>query len=307
MEALAELEATRKTLLKKRIVNIGTCIIGALIALLGFMFGILPLGFAGIICFIIGIVLIAMSSTAVDQYRLDFKRKLIGAALKMIDQSLEIDPKRGLEESKFIRSLLYNRRPDSYKSEDLVFGNSGKTNFSFSEVHARYKEVRNTKNGRQENWYDIFRGVIFQADFNKNIKGATVVQPRDFGHNVTEWFTSNIPLFSASNSLVKLESIAFEKHFVTHSTDQVEARYILTPIMMEAICELNTRCKYTISISFIGNEVNIAFPLSKNYFEAPLFNSLMTDKLMQEDMELVSQVYQVIETLDLNTRIWGRV
>lgn len=306
IEVLTALEATRITLRKKRIIHIIICSIGALIALSGFMFSMLLIGIIGIICFVVGFVLMGISSDSVDQYRLDYKRKLIAQALKTIDQSLEIDPKRGLAENEFISTLLFNRRPDRYKSEDLVFGNAGKTKFSFSEVRAEYKEVTNTKKGRQETWHEIFCGVIFQADFNKNFNGATVVQAKEFGSSISDWFTSNIPFFSSSNSRVTLESPEFDKHFVTHSTDQIEARYILTPLMMESICALNDRCKYSISLSFIGNIVNIAFPLSKNYFEAPLFKSLITDELMQDDLSLVRHIYKVIETLDLNTRIWGK-
>lgn len=306
MEILNALEATRITLRKKRIVHIVICIAGALIAILGFMSTIPPIGIIGIIGLMVGFGLIAISMTALDQYRLDFKQKLIAQALKTIDISLEIDPKRGLTENDFIRSLLFNRRPDKYKSEDLVIGSAGKTKFSFSEVQAHYKEVKNTKNGRQESWHEIFCGVIFQADFNKNFDGITVVQPKAFGSSISEWFSSNIPLFSGSSSRVKLESPEFEKTFITHSSDQIEARYILTPLMMESICALNDRCKYSISLSFIGNTVNIAFPLSKNYFEAPLFKSLMTAELMRDDIDLVRHIYQVIETLDLNTRIWGK-
>lgn len=306
MEVLTALEATRITLRKKRVIHIAVCIAGAVIAILGFMFTILPIGIIGIICLVVGFVLMGICSGAVDQYRLDFKRKLVAQAIKTIDQSLEIDPKRGLPEHEFIRSLLFNRKPDSYKSEDLVFGNAGKTKFSFSEVNAQYKEVTNTKKGRQETWHEIFSGVIFQADFNKNFKGVTVVQSKAFGSDFSEWFTSNVTFFSGGDSRVRLENPEFEKHFNTHSSDQIEARYILTPLMMESICALNNRCKYSISLSFIGNTVNIAFPLSKNYFEAPLFTSLMTDELMQDDLDLVRHIYKVIETLDLNTRIWGK-
>ncbi|WP_222537199.1 DUF3137 domain-containing protein [Pedobacter polysacchareus] len=305
-EVLKTLEATRIALRRKMIAHIIICSAGALIALFGFTSTHLPIGIIGIICLITGFVLMAMNSTAVDQYRLDFKEKLIAQALKSIDQSLKIDPKRGLPENGFIKSLLFSRRPDKYHSEDLVEGNAGKTKFSFSEVKAHYKEVTNTKKGRQETWHEIFSGVIFQADFNKHFKGATVVQTRTFGSSISDWFVSNVPLLSGYDSRVKLESPEFEKTFTTHSSDQIEARYILTPLMMESICALNDRCKYSISLSFIENMVNIAFPLSKNYFEASLFKSLLNDDLMRDDIDLVLHIYQVIDTLDLNTRIWGK-
>lgn len=224
----------------------------------------------------------------------------------MIDQSLEIDPKRGLSQDEFFGSLLFKKKPDKYMSEDRVSGNAGKTKFSFSEVQAQYKELTITKKGTQETWHELFCGVIFKADFNKNFKGLTVVQSKAFGSDVAEWFGSNTPFFSGAKERVRLENPEFEKHFATYSSDQIEARYILTPLMMESICTLNDRCEDSISLSFVGNIITIAFPLSRNYFEAPLFESLMTDGLMKDDLDLVRHIYQVIETLDLNTRIWGK-
>lgn len=307
MEVLTALEATRINLRKKRVIHLAICLTGIPIAILGFTFTILPLIAIGIICFFAGFIAISVNSGAVDQYRLDFKQKLIAQAIKMIDQSLEIDPKRGLSEDEFFGSLLFKKRPDKYMSEDRVFSNSGKTRFSFSEVHAQYKELTITKKGTtQETWHELFCGVIFQADFNKNFKGLTVVQSKAFGSDVAEWFGSNTPFFSGAKERVRLENPEFEKHFATYSSDQIEARYILTPLMMESICVLNNRCEDSISLSFVGNIITIAFPLSRNYFEAPLFESLMTEGLMKEDMDLVRHIYKVIEILDLNTRIWGR-
>lgn len=307
IEVLNDLEATRISLRKKRVIHLAICFIGIPIAIIGFTFTILSMIAIGIICFFAGLISISVNLGAVDQYRLDFKQRLVAQAIKMIDQSLEIDPKRGLSQDDFFGSLLFKKKPDKYTSEDRVSGNAGKTRFSFSEVNAQYKELTITKKGTtQETWHELFNGVIFQADFNKNFKELTVVQSKAFGSDVSEWFGSNTPFFSGAKERVKLENPEFEKHFATYSSNQIEARYILTPLMMESICTLNDRCEDSISLSFVGNIITIAFPLSRNYFEAPLFDSLMTDGLMKEDLELVRHIYKVIETLDLNTRIWGK-
>lgn len=306
-EVLNDLEATRINLRKKRAIHLAICLSGIPIAIIGFAFIILPMIAIGIICFFTGLICISVSLGDIDQYRLDFKQRLVTQAIKTIDQSLEIDPKRGLSQDDFFGSLLFNKKPDKYMSEDRVSGNAGKTKFSFSEVRAEYKELTITKKGTtQETWHEIFFGVMFQADFNKNFKGLTVVQPKTFGSDTSEWFGSNTPFFSGSKERIKLENPEFEKHFATYSSDQIEARYILTPLLMESICKLNERCEDRIGLSFVGNVITIAFPLSRDYFEAPLFGSLMTDGLLKEDMELVRHIYQVIETLDLNTRIWGK-
>ncbi|MNY16389.1 hypothetical protein D3C86_1496510 [compost metagenome] len=227
--------------------------------------------------------------------------------LKSIDDSLEIDYTSGLPEDDFVRSQLFSKEPDRYRSEDQVWGTAGKTKFAFSELHAEDKTVTQTKNGRQEHWHTLLKGIVFNADFNKHFNGITVVRPRDMGAALGAWIAKAMPIFSSSDrEVVELENPEFEKEFVTYSTDQVEARYILTPAMMERLCALNKRCCYTISLSFINSSVFIAFPLSKDYFEPPVHKSLLDAAFLNEDTEVIRFMYGIIQELDLNTRIWTK-
>ncbi|RZL30066.1 MAG: DUF3137 domain-containing protein, partial [Pedobacter sp.] len=106
--------------------------------------------------------------------------------------------------------------------------------------------------------------------------------------------------------VINLESTDFDKTFITHSTDQVEARYILTPAMMERILTLNRNAKNTVSLSFIDSRMYIAFPLNRNYFEAPVFKTLLNPDLLHEDIAIINFMYDIVRELDLNTRIWGK-
>lgn len=282
---------------------------GVILIAIGILLGSMAIAGAisGGALIITSIVFFSNSSQKFKDYRHEFKQRVVSTALKSIDPSLEIEYKYGLPESDFINSQLFTQRPDRYQSEDQIYGNAGKTRFSFSEVHAEYKTETQTKNGRQEHWHTILKGIVFCADFNKNFKGITVVKPKDIGSALGAWISDKMPIFSSSGrQLVKLENIQFDKTFVTHSTDQVEARYILTPAMMERMCELNDKSKATISVSFIGSYVYIAFPLEKNYFEPPVFKSLLTTKSLEEDIDIIRFMYAIISELDLNTRIWGK-
>jgi hypothetical protein len=268
---------------------------------------IIVAGIVGVAALIAGFIFISKSSNKFNHYRYDYKQNVISLVLKSVDDSLEIDYMSGLSERDFINAQLFTQEPDRYRSEDQVHGIAGKTRFSFSEVHAEYKTVTQTKNGRQEHWHDILKGIVFTADFNKNFNGITVVRPKDIGSSIGAWISSTIPLFSASGrNLVQLESPEFNKEFITHSTDQVEARYILTPSLMERLCELNNRCNYTISLSFIDSSVYIAFPLEKDYFEPPVHKTLLGAEFISEDLEVIKFMYGIIRELDLNTRIWTK-
>lgn len=305
-QILTELEVLRKEIYSLKIKNYTILGIGVLIFILGIVFDVLiPVILSGIAIVIYGFVMISKAGPREIQYRHSYKYALLAHALKTIDESLQIDSTKALSEQTFISSRLFSKTPDRYHSEDQVYGVAGKTKFSFSEVHAEYKTVTQTKNGQRVDWHDILKGIVFSADFNKNFKGTTMVRPKDFSAVFGAWISTALPIFS-SGEVVKLENPDFDKNFVTYSDDQVEARYILTPSMMERICELNNRSKETISLSFTGNLVFIAFPLSGNYFEPPFSRSLLDESLLQKDIELVQFMYGLIKELDLNTRIWGK-
>lgn len=303
---LVELEVLRKEIYGIKIKNYSIIGISALIIIIGIIFeGLILVILAGIAIFIYGFVMLSKAGPKETRYRHSYKHSLVAYALRTIDESLKIDDAQALSEAAFISSRLFAKAPDRYHSEDQVYGFAGKTKFSFSEVHAEYKTVTQTKNGQRVDWHDILKGVVFCADFNKNFNGTTMVRPKDFSAAFGAWISTALPIF-ASGEIVKLENPDFDKSFVTYSDNQVEARYILTPSMMERISELNKRSKETISLSFTGSLVFIAFPLSENYFEPPFSRSLLDENLLQKDIELVQFMYDIVKELDMNTRIWGK-
>ncbi|MBC6110064.1 DUF3137 domain-containing protein [Pedobacter fastidiosus] len=279
---------------------------GILLGILGSVLGFpIPSILAGLVPIIFGGVTLYRISDELNAYKDSFKRDVIGSALKNLDQSLTIDPYKGIYEQEFIDAQLFKTDPDRYKTEDLVCGTAGKTGFYFAEVHAEYKTEVQTKNGTRTEWHDIFKGIIFVADFNKNFNGITIVRPKDIGSSIGAWFSKNLFSFG-DNDVVQLENPTFCKEFITYANDQVEARYILTPAMMERILELNRRAKYTVTLSFISSKMYIGFPLDRNYFEAPIFKTLLNPELLDEDISTINFMYDIIKELDLNTRIWGK-
>lgn len=306
-QILNELETDRKEIYRLRIRNYSTITGGIALLIISVYLGLLMPGLiAGGMVIITGFVLLNKAKLKEDAYRYKFKYTLLANALKSIDESLQIDDSMAITEAEFIATNLFNQSPDRYHSDDCVYGYAGKTKFSFSEVHAEYKTEVQTKNGRRTEWHDILKGIVFSADFNKNFNGLTVVRPKDLGGTISSWISSAIPLFSSSQKAVKLENPEFDNTFLTYSHDQVEARYILTPAMMERLCALNKRSRSTISVSFTGSTVHIAFPRSKDYFEPPIKKSLLDIDLLSEDLALIRFMYGIIQELDLNTRIWGK-
>ena len=304
---LARLEIDRKKIAKTQ--KTGYILIGAgiVVGIFGsFVLGVPVVAIvAGILSAVGGGIYLYRINDELQAYQNSFKIEVIGNALKSLDQSLCITPSQGIYEDEFMGSQLFTTRPDRYSTEDLVIGKVDRTSFYFAEIHAEYKTQTSTKNGTKTTWHDIFKGIVFSADFNKNFNGFTVVRPKDLGSAFGAWFSKN--LFSVgSKDVINLENVDFEREFVTYGVDQVEARYILTPAMMERILALNKQSKGTISLSFTNTKMYIAFPLDRNCFEAPIFNTLLNPNLINEDLATINFMFAVIKELDLNTRIWGK-
>lgn len=237
-----------------------------------------------------------------ESYEKDFKKEVFKLIIKdMNGGSMTYEPNQGVGLSEFNRSMLFCTSPNRYFREDLVTGINGKTAFCFSEVDAQYERKIKTDKGEEVAYDDIFKGIIFIADFNKNFNNVTIVKSNDLVM-AKAFYSINLK----NNEIITLENPAFNEEFSTYSNDQIGARYILTPVLMEKILELNNKSEGSISLSFIDSKMFIAFPSKKDHFEAPLIESLLDKQTFAKDISVIRFMYDIASELDLNTRIWGK-
>ena len=106
--------------------------------------------------------------------------------------------------------------------------------------------------------------------------------------------------------LVELEDPDFERAFVTTSSDQVEARYILSPSMMKRILEFRQRTGSGFRLSFADSMLHAAIPLSRDLFEMAASRSLVDDAPIREMVRDLEWLSGIVEEMNLNTRIWTK-
>jgi hypothetical protein len=95
--------------------------------------------------------------------------------------------------------------------------------------------------------------------------------------------------------------------FVVYSDDQVTARYILSPVLMQRIVTFRTRMNLTIALSFIDSHMYIAIPGNKNRLEPPLVSSAqLSIEEIRAYLADIAFAEGVIQDLNLNTRIWTK-
>ena len=190
-----------------------------------------------------------------EKLREEYKSKVLDRIIQTFKRSNHDDedhydffPKRFISEATFKSSGLFHQNIFRYEGEDLIKGRRHGVPFEFSEIKAiEMREKTNILETVDVNGDDtteftttkeekiFFDGIFFRAHFNKPISKKTFVLPDaaepTFGNIIGNMIQRSN--FVQEGDLVKLENIEFEKRFVVYSEDQIESRFILTPLIME--------------------------------------------------------------------------
>jgi len=185
-----------------------------------------------------------------------------------------------------IENHLLPRRYDRVKFEDKMWGNAHGADFEAVECHME-REDRDSDGDRK--WVTVFRGSLMAMDFHREFLGKTVVL-RDKG------------LFNSKKKgamkRVGLVDPKFEKIFEAYSTDQVEARVLLTPTFMQRLVDLEESVDgKKIRFAFLDDLLLIAVE-TPNRFEAGSMSVPITDpKRTQDILDEIGAVYNLVDGL----------
>ena len=240
------------------------------------------------------------------KFKLGFKNKIIARITGFVDESLTYQPEGSVPRSEFLKSAIFQHSCDSFKGEDHIHGTLDKTAIEFSEVVAKYRTSSGSGSNQKQKYSTYFKGVFFIADFNKHFKTRTLVLP-DTAEKLFGKFGQKLQSMSFSRGkLVKLEDPEFEKEFCVYGDDQVEARYILSTSLMRRILDFKNKWKTKIYLSFVDSKVYIAISLNKNLFETRLFRTIVNYSFIEENVKYLILLIEIVEDLNLNTRIWSK-
>lgn len=306
---LTTIDNLRKSVIKRRLWGIVFLIIPILlfIPVSAFLEGSFE-GLPFLLLIPFGIVALVFFVRAFNQKKIyveRFKNEVVREIVRAINPEWTYAPAQCITPTEYVQSELFQHPYDRYRGDDLIQGSIDKTDFRCSELYTEYKTVTHDKDGkRQETWHTIFKGLFFHADFNKNIQGKTFVEP-DTAERLFGKFGQKLQA-STKGRLVKLENPEFEKLFAVFSTDQIEARYILTPAIMEAMVRIYKQFKREVSISFVGSRVYVALNFNKNLFEPRIMGKGVNFNDIEFMFNLFGMNEIIVHELNLNTRIWTK-
>lgn len=167
--------------------------------------------------------------------------------------------------------------------DDCFLGEYRKVKVAMSECQYSVNSGNNSRT--------VFQGIVIRFSMNKNFEGTTIIRPKESccSDNYKD-------LKKAKLSEVKLEDPEFAKKYVVYSTDQVEARYLITTSFMERFKMIeNAFASEFAYCSFKGKSIYIAPHTGTDLFNLcslvkPIGNSEQFETLFYEFASILELV-----------------
>lgn len=224
------------------------------------------------------------------QLRMPFKYKVLVKVIGHLFDNHTYIANQRIAKSVIVKSMLFPRFISGVRGEDFMQFSIGKTRIMFceSKVFGTRKKL-------------FFRGIFVASTFNKYFKSKTFVISKKSSNYLLR---IKRRVFQKMQK-VDLENIEFNKHFFTFASDQVEARYILTPGFMERVLKYNEKAGKALSMSFVDNRLYCAIPKFYDLFEVPFLKPIDYE-CIKNTIAPVLLYTDLVEDLNLNLRIWSK-
>lgn len=229
--------------------------------------------------------------SAFANYRSRFKHEVAAEVFKIVCPTATYSPFDGIAKEVVAEPGLFNAR-GGHTSDDRVRGTIGQTPFEAADVSLSY-----STGGKNNTKVVVFRGLFFHLDFNKRMSGTTLIDPR----------SAKGSTIGDRSALVEvaLENPTFAEQFKVWTSDEVEARYLLTPSMMERILALSTRSQKPVHLAFKNHRAFLGVNYGRALFE-PGIRDTTSAAAIHEMAAQFGLAEGIVEELDLNTRIWTK-
>ena len=259
---------------------VGTCV-GVLVARFwdeataGIFFGVA----------VYGVVSALLTASKRRNFRSNFKNRVVASIAKSF--GLSYDESGGLTADEFFE--IYDCYINEQSSEDMMSGEVQGVPVRFSDFYAAEK-VR-TKNGTRT---DVkFQGVLFVADFHKRLNCEVRVCHK------------NSRNLRRCGQRANMDDMKFEEFFDVYTTDQVGARYALTPLLMQRLTEVYLRLGSQINAVLKEDKIYVAIETWRDNFEPRIDCSLKQNATIALYVDEIGALVDIVSELNLNRKIWN--
>ncbi len=226
------------------------------------------------------------------QYALAYKKDILPQIARLFGNLVyTADGKIPMTELKLSKIIPSH---DRYTSEDHFTGTYKGIKITLSEIHLESRR----RSGKRTTYVTEFKGlaVLIGMPREKFYGHTLLLQDKN---RIGKWFTEK----SHKLNRADLVDPEFEKAFDVYTNDQVEARYLIDPSMIENLKKMRDGYKAReFTTAYFKNQVLVLLPSSRNYFEPADINVKATHPEtiidMKEELGLVLNLVDHLEIYD---------
>ncbi|MEZ6023619.1 MAG: DUF3137 domain-containing protein [Hyphomonadaceae bacterium] len=243
---------------------------------------------SGVLTFMAGVLGYAFAYWPLGKVAKKLKQEYCSAIADAMGAGFQM---KGFQPPALERMLELKLLPSFSRSsfEDLFTGSHKGASFQLYEGHL---EQRRTDSKGRTHYSTVFRGQIIRMHFPREFLGCTIVR-RDMGiFNVFGGGKNG----GRKLERVRLVSSEFEKAFEVWGADQVEARYLLHPVMMERLIGLERGLKgKRIRCAFEDGDLLVAVEGGNLFEPGNMFKPLVDPTRARRIVDEIAGVVKVMD------------
>ncbi len=255
--SLENLEKERKDIKKK---NAIVTLIGVGILLVMILLGVLFSPVFIILGIIVLVVIIIFNSSRNSKYRSQFKDMIVKKLIKEeLGEDAYYNPKSGINLGE-INSLRCTSVPDRYHLSDHIICKYNGVPYEVCDAHFEERRVTyDSKGNRQVRYVTYFKGRIIKIDFQRNL-------------NINMKIVNQGPQGFNSEGLNKFETevIDFNKRFKCYVDNSENGFYILTPMFIQKLMQLEKMFRGGLVVTFKHNNLYVLINDSSDSLEVSI-------------------------------------
>lgn len=226
-----------------------------------------------------------------------FKKNTKQAVYKILFENLKgftyinVDPQKYAKIYDKLLEFCITRNFNTLYCDDYIEYKDGDFRLEMYDIGLYNKIVMYKSSSVQK----IFEGLMLVTKCNKDFEGTTLIRRRD---------DLQAAIYDeASLKRVKLEDTEFENVFDVYSTNQVEARYLLTTSFMERLLDLYKNQKYDVTCSFENGQIILMIDGEKDWFDFSLEKSLTDKNNLDVFSKDIQNVLAIVDLLRIKENI----
>ncbi|GIU47311.1 Galanin [Shewanella sairae] len=247
-----------------------------------------------LLVYLVGLVILALPFgwwlyNPIKHYKKDVKLKIYPLIFKYFGQDFIFSAEHKMSLSVLKASKLLPYYEDA-SFADYVQGTYKGIEVALNELHL----TKQVKRDKSTDTVSVFKGVMIELSSHKDFRGHTVVVKTRGG--LVNFLSDSFKGLER----VKLEDPIFEKQFDVFSTDQIEARYLLTVSFMERLQALSASFGHKIQCAFYRNKLLIMLGSKEDRFEmASIFKPATFEYEFSQINREMKQLFAIVDVLQL--------